>query len=214
MKAFIFDFDGVIVDSELYWDKYSLEMNQKIMPAFDEEYDKQLKGRNMHDVYEMLVRDLGLQYSKEEYITHMRTLTDRIYGELAAVLPGIESLVNLLQSKNIPTAIASSGERAWIEGALKRLHLENVFSPIVTAVDVGIGKPDPAVYLEAARILNVLPAECVALEDSQNGVRSAKAAGMYCIGLHHEAGYRQNLDEADRQIRKVEELTEDILKDL
>ncbi len=214
MKAFIFDFDGVVVDSEIYWDKYSLPMHREIMPAFDEEYDKKLKGRNMHDIYDMLVQDLGLTFTREEYLAYMSTLTDRIYGELSALLPGIQSLVELLRSWHIPTAIASSGARVWIEGTLERLHMKDAFSPIVTAVDVGIGKPDPAVYLEAARLMNVSPADCIAFEDSTNGVLSAKAAGMYCIGLHHEFGYQQNLKQADKEIWKVEELTEEYLKTL
>lgn len=211
MKAFIFDFDGVVVDSEYHWDKHSLPTYKALVPAYDEAYDMQLKGRNTHDIYNMLVRDFGVTFTKEEYMAHIGQLTNQIYGELTKLLPGIESLVARLRAMNIPTAIASSGEREWIEAALKRLKMEQVFSPIVTAVDVGIGKPDPAVYLEAARLLNVDPTECVALEDSENGVLSAKAAGMYCIGLHHQEGYMQNLDNADVQIQLLEEITEEML---
>lgn len=214
MKAFIFDFDGVVVDSEYHWDKHSLPTYKALVPAYDEAYDKQLKGRNTHDIYDMLIRDFGVTFTKEEYMAHVSKLTNQIYGELTKLLPGIEALVERLRAMHIPIAIASSGEREWIEAALKRLKMEGVFSPIVTAVDVGIGKPDPAVYLEAARLLNVDPKECVALEDSENGVLSAKAAGMYCIGLHHQEGYSQDLKNADKEIQLLEELSEDVLHSL
>jgi HAD superfamily hydrolase (TIGR01509 family) len=214
VKAFIFDFDGVIVDSEYHWDKHSLSTYKSLVPAYDEEYDKQLKGRNMHDIYNMLVRDFGVTFSKEEYAEHLKQLTDKIYGELTELLPGIASLVERLHRMNIPTSIASSGEREWIQWALERLGMKDAFFPIVTAFDVGIGKPDPAVYVEAARQMHVSPTDCVALEDSTNGVLSAKAAGIYCIGLHHQEGYIQNLKQADKQIQSMDELSVEILRSL
>lgn len=214
MKAFIFDFDGVIVDSELYWDKLCLPTYQTFVPSFTEEDDRKLKGRNINDIYQMLVRDFQVTFSKEEYLGYLESMTNDIYGELAQLLPGIRELVTTLQTWNIPTAIASSGERRWIEHSLERLNMANTFSPIITAADVGIGKPDPAVYLETARQMGISPADCVALEDSTNGALSAKAAGMYCIGLHHKEGYSQDLEMTDMQISSINELTEEILKRL
>ncbi len=214
MKAFIFDFDGVVVDSELYWDKLCLSTYQTFVPSFTEEDDRKLKGRNINDIYQMLVRDFHVRFSKEEYLGYLESMTNEIYGELTQLLPGIRELVALLQSWNIPTAIASSGERRWIERTLERLEMTDTFFPIVTAADVGIGKPDPAVYVETARQMGISPADCVALEDSSNGALAAKAAGMYCIGLHHKEGYNQNLDMTDKQIQRIEEITEEVLRGL
>lgn len=208
MHAFIFDFDGVIVDSELHWDTLSLGTYQQIVPSFTEDDNKNLKGRNAHDIYAMLVRDFQLTLSKEEFFAHLSTLTDRIYGELTAVFPGVPELIALLREKKIPMGIASSSERPWIERTLKRLDIEGIFDPIVTAADVGVGKPDPAVYLEAARRMGYEPADCCAIEDSFNGLSAAKAAGMVCIGLHHpgHATYVQDLSAADVEIHSMREV--------
>lgn len=210
-RGFIFDFDGVIVDSEKHWDELSYETYVKMIPAFTKEYDKQLKGRNMHDIYTMLVRDFGLDISKEEYVNALSALTDKIYGELCGILPGVKDLLSFLVGKGIPTAIASSSERPWIESTLKRLGMEGMFGPLITAADVGAGKPNPAVFLEAARIIGVEPEYCMVLEDSENGVRAAKNAKMTCIGLHHKEGYVQDLSDADIEIQTIDEITEDML---
>ncbi len=213
MRAFIFDFDGVIVDSEVHWDKHSFSTYKEIIPDFTEEFDKQLKGRNTHDIYDMLIRDFDFSMSKEEYMAHINKLTDEIYGKWSKLLPGLMELLDLLKKRSVPVGIASSGERMWIEPTLKRLGMEGVFDPIVTAKDVGIGKPDPAVYLETARQMGHNPADCVALEDSTNGVKSAKAAGMICIGLHHPGvGYAQDLSLADVQVNGLSEIDEEMLQ--
>jgi HAD superfamily hydrolase (TIGR01509 family) len=211
-KAFIFDFDGVIVDSEIYWDRLSFESYLEIIPEFTKEYDSQLKGRNTNDIYDMLVRDFGLNMSKKGYYKHMQKITDKIYGELSNILPGIEELLGLLRAKKIPIAIASSSERSWIESTLKRLKMDGRFGPIITAADVGVGKPNPAVFLEAAKQVDAQPEYCIALEDSKNGVRAAKDAGMTCIGLHHKEGYQQDLTAADIEIWELSEITDALLE--
>lgn len=214
MKAFIFDFDGVIVDSEIYWDRHTLSVYREMIPSFNREDDKKLKGRSIHDIYPMLVQDYGMALSKEEYMEHIRALTDKIYGEECALLPGLKELVARLHAGNVPTGIASSSQRDWIASTLKRLEYEDMFTPVVTAADVGVGKPNPAVYLEAARQMQAVPAECIAIEDSFNGVKAAKDAGMICIGVHHEEGYPQDLSQADIEINSLTEIDDKMLERL
>lgn len=213
MHAFIFDFDGVIVDSEIHWDALSFDLYRQIVPSFSEEDNRNLKGRNAHDIYAMLVQKQATTITKEEYLAHLSTLTDHIYGELAALFPGVPELIALLREKKIPMGIASSSERPWIDRTLKRLGMEGTFDPIVTAADVGVGKPDPAVYREAARRMGHEPADCCAIEDSTNGLMAAKAAGMVCIGLHHPgyATYEQDLSAADVEIGSMREVDDALL---
>jgi HAD superfamily hydrolase (TIGR01509 family) len=216
MRAFIFDFDGVIVDSENYWDAFTYDAYKEFIPSFTREYDRKLKGRNVNDIYEMIVRDFGPTLTKAEYMTHVAKLTDKIYNELTQLLPGVHELVALLRSKNIPMGIASSSQTDWIEATLKRLKMESVFTPIVTAQDVGIGKPDPAVYLEAAKQMGFDPTDCCAIEDSLNGLRAAKAANMTCIGLHHPTGggHAQDLSAADIEVNSLTEIDDAMIDSL
>lgn len=214
MNAFIFDFDGVIVDSELHWDRDALAFYQTIIPSFTREDDKNLKGRNLNDIYKMLVSDYGVTMSKEEYNSLIDTFADRLYKEQTQLIAGTKELIERIRELKVPIAIASSGERRWINVVLERMNMTDVFNPIVLAADVGIGKPDPTVYLEAARILNVDPVTCVAYEDSTNGLRSAKSAGMTCVAIKHPWGYEQDLSLADMIVTSHDELTAEILRSL
>lgn len=211
MKAVIFDFDGVIVDSEYHWDAESLKVYQSFIPSFTKEDDMNLKGRSVHDIYTMLKEKHGVTFSKEEYLAYLEEFTKRIYGELTKPMPGVREFIERLNANNIPMSIASSGQHDWINLALSRLELDGIFNLIVTAQDVGVGKPDPAVYREAARQMGFDPKDCVAIEDSTNGLRSAKGAGMKCIALHHTQGYIQDLSEADLVIEHFDELTDEVL---
>lgn len=214
MNAFIFDFDGVIVDSELHWDKDAYDVYRSFIPSFTREDDKNLKGRNIDDIYTMLVKDFGLTMSKSEYKGIIEDYASDMYEKRAQLLPGTMELIERLRQQSIPFGIASSGERQWVDLTLKRFDMTDTFEHIVMAADVGIGKPDPAVYLEAARRLGADPSTCVAYEDSTNGLRSAKAAGMTCIAIKHEWGYQQDLSLADLVVASHDELTDEVLRSL
>lgn len=210
MKAIIFDFDGVIVDSEYHWDAHSLGVYRTFIPTFTKDDDMKLKGRNTHDIYEMLVQNYGFQMPKEQYLEIIGKFAHQVYAEWTKPLPGVQDFIERLKQRSIPFGIASSGHHEWINIALHRLNL-NMFNTIVTAQDVGIGKPDPAVYKEAARQMGFDPKDCVAIEDSTNGLLSAKGAGMKCIALHHTQGYIQDLSLAELVIEHFDELTEEVL---
>ncbi len=214
MQAFIFDFDGVIVDSELHWDTDALQMYQSFLPHFTREDDVKLKGRNVRDIYHSLVHEHGAQFTWEEYMKHMNEYARGLYAQKTQLIPGIRALIERLQSNSIPLAIASSSEREWIDIAMERLQLTGIFSHIVTAADVGVGKPDPAVYRQAATLLNMQPKYCIALEDSTHGVTSARSASMRCIGLSHPWGYVQDLSEADVIVSSIDDITMDLLERL
>ncbi len=212
MKAFIFDFDGVIVDSELHWDKDAYDVYKSIVPSFTREDDRNLKGRSLVEIYGILVSDFGATIGKNEYFAIVDRYAQTLYGEKAKLLPGIRELIARLDKLSIPIAIASSGERRWIDLILEREDLKKHFQHIVMATDVGIGKPDPAVYLEAAKRLGHVPDDCVAYEDSTNGLRASTSAGMFSIAIKHPWGYVQDLSLANIVVESHDELTEETLR--
>lgn len=206
MKAFIFDFDGVVVDSERHWDSDVLPLYQSFIPGFTAEHDRELKGRSVVDLYDWLSQRFEVLISKEEYHAKINRFAEEIYSTRVQLIPGFSSLVTRIRQMSVPTSVASSGTHKWIDIACEKLGITECFDAIVTAEDVGIGKPDPAVYREAAMQLQVPPADCVALEDSTNGIQSAKAAGMYCIAIRHTWGHAQDLSAADKVVDHYDEL--------
>lgn len=211
-KAIIFDFDGVVVDSEVYWDTETIHEYRKMIPAWSEKDDQRLKGRSVLDIHGMLVKEYGFTWSMEEYMRAIDAFADGIYASRTQLMPGFRELHAMIRKAGLPIGLASSSMRRWIDLAAARLELSGAFDHIVVAKDVGIGKPDPAVYLEAARRLGIAPAHCTAIEDSRNGVAAAKAAGMTCIGLRHADGaIADDLSQADVIVGSLEDIDPELL---
>jgi HAD superfamily hydrolase (TIGR01509 family) len=115
-----------------------------------------------------------------------------------SLLEGCAALLYALNSKNIPVALASSSPTSWINIMLDRFSLRDSFKVVVSADElVGQGKPSPAIYLLTATRLGVSSDRCIAIEDSKNGVLSAKNAGMFCIGFRNGFNEEQDLSRAD-----------------
>lgn len=207
MQAFIFDFDGVVVDSERHWPPILTGLLAGSIQGFTEEEEKKLKGFNMHKTYEVLRDRFGLQWTEEEYVRRVEEAVNVVYTDLCVLLPGITELLESLKNANMPIAIASSSQRRWIDTGITRLGIKDYFQAIATADETpGRAKPFPDLYLLAAKKLGVDPSECVAIEDSCNGAIAAKDAGMYCIGLRTYMSEGQDLSRADIVIEDMRTL--------
>jgi HAD superfamily hydrolase (TIGR01509 family) len=212
MKAFIFDFDGVIVDSERHWRKLDGTMFSDIAPGYDEDHAAAMMGLNLEAGYAYLVRELDMTMPFAEYRALLERHIHAVYHALAKPLPGLEALLDRLDAANIPIAIASSSERAWIEPCLERLGLHKRFRSISTPSDVGgKAKPHPDVYLHAAAMLRTEPTACIAIEDSRNGILSATRAGMGCIAISTDMNRKQDLSVAHARVRSLDEVTMGLL---
>ena len=216
MQAFIFDFDGVIVDSERYWKTLGHdEFFASLVPAWTRENGARMMGLGVRDAYDVLTKEFGITVAFEEYEKRLNVCVSRIYEELCAPLPGLTGLLDRLKEAGTPVGIASSSQPHWIAAALSRLGLNDRFPTIVTAADVGHrAKPAPDVYLRAAQLLGANPTACVALEDSKNGVLSARAAGMACIAVHTDMNVDQHLFDASAHVTGLDEITPALLNSL
>ncbi len=208
MDAVIFDFDGVVVDSERYWDDMDRAFFQELVPSWTIADGDRMSGLGTEAGYELLRKDYGVTLPYADYFRRLDDAVQTVvYGEKIRLLPGIPELLALLRERRTPIAIASSAHRSWIDAALTRLDLRGIFPVICSNDDVGARtKPLPDVYLLAAKRLGVDPARCLALEDSRNGVRAAKAAGMTCYAIRTDMNPRQDLTEADRVITNCAEV--------
>ena len=212
MKTFIFDMDGVIVDSELHWKSLEGYFLQSLIPAWTAADQDRIIGLSVHDLYRLLTTDYGLQHNKEEFLDLYHEMAREIYAEKASLIPGFLDVLSWLCEKRVRIALASSSPRPWIEMVLDKFDLHEAFEVVVSADELqGEGKPSPAIYLLTARRLGVRPEQCVVIEDSEKGVLSSKSAGMFCIGFRNGFNDEQDLSAADLLITGFFELDDPTL---
>ena len=172
VQAVIFDMDGVLVDTEHLWDAVSAELIDDWGGVDVPGAQVAMMGMSSPEWSRYLNEVVGIPRPPEEInVEVVRRLLERYAIELP-VVPGAVEVVELLQRHGIPLAVASSSNREIIDTVLSELGLSQSFSVTVSSEEVAGGKPAPDVYLEAARRLEVEPRDCVAVEDSANGIRA------------------------------------------
>jgi HAD superfamily hydrolase (TIGR01509 family) len=204
MEAVLFDMDGVIVNSEEYWEEEKPEIFREA--GVPESFSHQdLTGMNETDQYHHLQGNFDLNVDAEGFFQLYDRKANAIYQEKVELLPGLKETLNDLDKKGLKTGLVSSSVESWINKVIDRFNLEKDFDIILSAEKIeSESKPNPQIYLIAADKLGVEPENCLVIEDSENGVEAAKSAGMYCIGL--DGGKGQNLSKADEVIKDREKL--------
>lgn len=201
IRGFIFDFDGLILDTEMP----SLHAWQTVYRNHGSElpFEKYIltvgtddKSFNPARYLQILVGKPGIEIAAAQ--EHKAVLHELLKN--AQMMPGIDEYLTYAQSREIKTAIASSSSDAWVRGHLARLDSLKYFDAIVTAGSVHPAKPDPQVYTLALRELSLLPSEAIAFEDSKNGIRAAHLAGIFCVAVPNSVTVSMDFQESDLQI--------------
>ncbi len=209
LQAVVFDFDGLIIDSE--WLIYqqaadAFRVNGHELPL--EAWSTIVGTNDRHDPtwWERLSAAAGVTFDRALYDAAYVAQDPRPHDELPA-LAGVVELVHALHAAGVPLGVASSSSLGWLDRHLPRLGLAGHFGAVVGAdlVD-GVGKPAPDVYLRACADLGADPAGSVALEDSANGVRSAKAAGMVAVAVPGSVTQANDFSQADLVVGSLEDL--------
>ncbi len=215
MHAVIFDMDGVIVESESHWKTFERDFLPSLIPTWSHADQRKILGLSLDDLYTLLRNEYSLQKTKDRFVMLYHEMANEIYGQKVSLTEGFSDLLSLLNKHGILIGLASSSPRNWIDIVLHRFGLQDSFHVVVSADEVeGKGKPSPAIYLLTARRLGVPAVRCIAVEDSKNGVLSAKHARMFCIGLRNGLNEEQDLSKADLVIRSFAELDWQILQRL
>jgi HAD superfamily hydrolase (TIGR01509 family) len=208
IEALVFDLDGLLLDSEQLWDEAREALARERGGRWHAQAQRDMMGmsspewsRYMHDV-------VGLQESPEEINRLVVERMVRLYHERLPLVDGAVEAVQRLAARWL-LGLASSSNRALIDLALELSGMTTLFRVTVSSEEVGHGKPAPDVYLEAARRLGVDPAHAAAIEDSHNGIRSAKRAGMVVIAIPNRRfpPGDEALREADLVLDSLHELT-------
>ena len=199
MKAFIFDMDGVIVDSEPLHSRVKMETFEHFGLHFDAGELAQYMGRTSADIFsDVLAREHRTDVTAEEIADykHRRYLELVEEGALTPI-DGSLDLIGRLQAAGVPLALATSSWRRVVDAILSDWQLEDVFTSVISGADLPKSKPDPAIYRLSAEALGAPPAACTVLEDTSAGVAAAKGAGMRCIGFRSPHSGVQDLSRAD-----------------
>jgi HAD superfamily hydrolase (TIGR01509 family) len=209
----IFDFDGVILDSETpEYESHKQVFEMFGVPLSFDEYLGRVGLYHEDHETEWFIRLCELSPAPPDRATYDAE-RKRIFNALVPREPmrGILDLLEALTAAAVPMAIASTSTSRWVVPASERLGIRARFVTVVTGDDVQRRKPAPDVYLEAARRLGVEPARSVALEDSAPGIASARAAGMKTVAIPHWLTEGHDLSAADLRVGHAGELTLDRL---
>jgi HAD superfamily hydrolase (TIGR01509 family) len=208
VDAVVFDLDGVIVDSEPVWEQVRRAYVAEHGGEWQPDTQRRLMGMSTGEWADYLSGELGVDRPADRVATEVVDEMARRYREHVPLIPGADRVVRRLAA-DWPLGLASSSPPRLIEVALTAAGLTDAFRFTLSTERVARGKPAPDVYLAVAERLGVVPAACVAVEDSSNGVRSAAAAGMRVVAVPH-GSYPLDPDAEGRTalvIRSIDELT-------
>ena len=180
-RAVIFDMDGVLVDSEpAFFDAVSEVLAQEGRSIEWERYQR-LLGTSVQHTWREVIAMLGLRGELTDYLRRYDDVLLDCLRRPRPPLPGVVALLDELERRAAPVALATSSWRAWYDAVMESCGLGGRFRAVVTADVIERPKPAPDTYLRAAELLRVAPARCLAVEDTPPGIASARAAGMYAV---------------------------------
>lgn len=214
-KAVLFDMDGVLVDSYDAHLESWLAMAQEQGQSFTRADFDLVFGRTSFEIIAELWK--GAKLSREE-MAQMDDRKEALFREILKgkfpAMPGAKELIVSLDEAGFQLAVGSSGPPENIEFVLNKLGVKNYFGAIVTGKDVTRGKPDPEVFLTAAKKVGVDPSRCVVVEDAPAGVAAAHAGGMRCVGMASTGRTPEMLCEAELVVNSLTSLTPESFEQL
>ena len=215
-RAVIFDMDGVMIESEpiqsLAFEKIIRRYGKD--PIFDENGIIQTIGMGAKDNWKILKE----KHNIDEDVEVLYELRNEVYPNLLKneLVPkdGLLLLLDMLKTKKLPLAVASSSQPSHIELVLKGLGIRGYFTAIVSGHVVARGKPHPDVFLKAAEMLKISLVDCVVVEDAQVGVEAGKNAGMKVIAVPNRFTAHHDFSKADLTLASLKDITWEVLASL
>ncbi|HET7580347.1 MAG TPA: HAD family hydrolase [Bacillales bacterium] len=207
IQAVIFDFDGLILNTE--------KVEYRVLQGLFREHEAELPldvwkecigtQADFFDPVAYLEEQIAKTVDREAFVSRRR---ERVLAELEEeeALPGVENYLQAAKELGMKIGLASSSDYQWVSGHLRRLGLLEFFDCIRTSDDVEQVKPDPALYELTAECLGVKPEEAIAFEDSRNGSLAAKRAGLYCVVVPNEVTASMFFDDVDHRMASMAEM--------
>ena len=197
--AIIFDMDGVLVNSEPFYVEVEQTNFRQLGLIISEEEHQTYQGTATDRMWQLIKERHGIGQPVNELVKMTNKLVTPYFNSLKKIepMPGVEQLIKKLKEKGMPLALASSSYSDVIEIILQKTGLKKYFDAVVDSQLAGASKPEPDIFLLTAKKLGVPPEKCVVIEDSTNGIKAAKAAGMYCIAFAGPGSELQDQSQAD-----------------
>jgi len=208
IEAIVFDMDGVIVESEHLWDEVRRGLAHDYGRVWPDDATRAMQGMSTPEWARYLSEEVGISLPPRQLADEVLDRMAEHYSADLPLIPGAVQVVRLL-AQHWPLGLASSSSRSLIDVVLATAGIADSFAVTVSTEEVEAGKPSPVVYQRATELLGVNPALTVGIEDSSNGLRSAKAAGMLLIGVPNRdyPPAQQALDLADVVVADIAEIT-------
>lgn len=207
IKALVFDMDGVIIDSEPIHIDLTVQVLRDVgaEPHPDEIYE--FIGVRNEEMWTTLISRHGIKESVGQLLERQKAYKiERFFDSRLEPIDGIPDLIQKACSLGMKIALATSSPRYFAEHVLKNVGILSYFDALVTADDISHSKPDPEIYLKAARALNLEPGMCVAIEDAYLGIQSARGAGMKCIAFKNPHSGEQDTTYANFVVSSIREI--------
>jgi HAD superfamily hydrolase (TIGR01509 family) len=206
VKAVVFDMDGVLVDSEpLHHAAVNAVLEAEGQQGLTMSQYARYLGNTETTMWRDLTEQRGLPGVLGDYLSRYDAMIVDIYRRCSVPNPGVVELLTWIRAHGLSLAVASSSPSRWIAICLDSLHIGSFFDVVVGGDMVLRGKPDPAIYRLAAERLGLSPVECLAIEDSPNGIAAALAAGMTAAALHTPYTTPTVLADAHLQLQSLDE---------
>ncbi len=201
-KAVIFDMDGVLANTEPYYQEIERSLFRRVGLNIRPDEHETFKGVAADRMWQILKKKYTLVQDVDELIRLTTEEMVPFFRRLTVIEPykGIPELISGLFANGIPLALASSSYPEVIDIVLDRTGLTSFFRVVVNSEMAGASKPDPAVFLLAAEKLGIEPRDCMVVEDSANGIKAARNAGMFCVAVDFPENRSQDKSEANRLV--------------
>lgn len=216
IKAVIFDMDGLLIDSEPFWAQAELEIFPRYGVNLTLADCQKMQGVSIREVVQYWYERSPWTGATVERVAEQ--ITQRVVElilQQGKLMPGVEQVLEFFKQRKIPMAVASSSEPQLIKLVLERFSIAKYFEFYHSARSEKHGKPYPDVFLTTAKKLKVQPQQCLVFEDSYNGVKAARRAGMKVVAVPYPENFDQpEFDLADFKIHSLEEWNEDLWQKL
>ena len=211
IKAVIFDMDGVMIDSEPLWEKTEKTMMARKGLVYTPVYREKIVGLGQKDSAILLKNTFPINEDIDEIINQRISILLEIYDQELELVDGLIELLDSVSNSSLKVALASSSPIRVIKFVLDKFDLNKYFDPVVSGDMVEKGKPNPDIYLHTAELMGLNPEQCVVIEDSINGVISAKSAGMNCIAVPDKRLDPEGFKPSDMILDKLEDVDLQVL---
>jgi HAD superfamily hydrolase (TIGR01509 family) len=213
LKAIIFDMDGVLVNSEPLhrkayfnmFEEFNLNVSNRLYESFTGKSTSAI-CKELCEIFDLSISHEKLMFSKRK---HFKTIFDN--DPEFQMIDGALSLIKNYFYNNLTLILASSASMTNINRIFKKFDLDKFFKAKISGADLKESKPNPEIFIKAAKLSGFNKSECIVIEDSTNGIIASKLAGIYCIGYNSPNSKNQNYDKADLVISNFNNIRFDYL---